>query len=409
MLGYRSNPYSGGQGIYLKYLSKALAEAGHRVDVISGEPYPELDPRVRLVKLPGLNLFAAKNRVTALRARHLRSATDLFEWVSMLSGGFPEPYTFGRRVVRYLTHRRRDYDVVHDNQSLSYGVLRLQALGFPVLATIHHPIHSDRDIALAEAEDWGERALIRRWHHFLSMQTKVVRGLHHIVTVSQNSRRDIAASFGVDASRIHLVYNGIDTDDFAPVANVARRPWRIMATASADQPLKGLQFLLRAIAMLRERYPSIELTVVAKPKMDGPTRKLIAALGIDACVRFRHGIDAAEIRRLYAEAAIAVVPSVYEGFGLPAGEAMACGVPLISTSGGALAEVVGDAGVVVPPRDPAAIADAIHTLLQDPLRRDELAQRGRARVQQHFNWQRAATEIAALYREVIAGAGDEGT
>ena len=105
LLGYRSNPYSGGQGVYIKYLSRALTALGHEVDVISGEPYPELDANVRLIKLPGLNLFEAPNHVTALRLRHLRSATDFFEWLSMLSGGFPEPYTFGRRVERWLRGR----------------------------------------------------------------------------------------------------------------------------------------------------------------------------------------------------------------------------------------------------------------------------------------------------------------
>ncbi|MEJ2132091.1 MAG: glycosyltransferase family 4 protein, partial [Gammaproteobacteria bacterium] len=204
LLGYRSNPFSGGQGVYVKYLSKALAAQGHQVDVISGEPYPDLDPSVRLIKLPGLNLFAVEDHVTALRPRHLLSPTDFFEWLSMLSGGFPEPYTFGRRVVAYLKRHRHEYDVVHDNQSLCYGLLRLEALGFPLLATIHHPIHTDRDIALAAAEDWKDRLLIRRWHHFLRMQTKVVRRLRHIVTVSESSRRDIGHAFGIDPSSIHL-------------------------------------------------------------------------------------------------------------------------------------------------------------------------------------------------------------
>lgn len=402
LLGYRSNPFSGGQGVYVKYLSKALAAQGHRVDVISGEPYPDLDPSVRLIKLPGLNLFAVEDHVTALRPRHLLSPTDFFEWLSMLSGGFPEPYTFGRRVVAYLKRHRHEYDVVHDNQSLCYGLLRLEALGFPLLATIHHPIHADRDIALAAAEDWKHRLLIRRWHHFLRMQTKVVRRLRHIVTVSESSRRDIGHAFRIDPSSIHLVYNGIDTEDFAPLPDVERGTWRIMATASADQPLKGLEYLLRAIALLVDRYPRIELVVVGKPKEDGPTEKLIGALGLGPYVQFRHGIATADIRRLYAEAAIAVVPSVYEGFGLPAGEAMACGVPVVATNGGALAEVVGDAGVVVPTKDPGAMARAIETLLTDPARRRELSLRGRLRIETQFDWRHAATEMAALYREVMA-------
>ena len=403
LLGYRSNPFSGGQGVYIKYLSKALTEAGHRVDVISGEPYPELDEGVHLIKLPGLNLFAANDHVTALRPRHLLSATDFFEWFSMLTGGFPEPYTFGRRLVRYFRKHGHEYDIVHDNQSLSYGVLRLQSLGHPVLATIHHPIHSDRDIALDAAQNWQQRLLIRRWHHFLHMQSKVVGRLHHVVTVSENSRVDIGKAFDVDPANIHLVYNGIDTEDFSPQPDVERDPWRIMATASADQPLKGLEYLLRAIALLTERFPGITLTVLGKPKEDGPTRQLIDALRLEPFVSFHHGIETTQVRKLYAEAAIAVVPSVYEGFGLPAGEAMACGVPVISTDGGALPEVVGDAGIIVPTKNPGAIAGAIEALFNDPGRRRELSAHGRSRIEQRFSWTRAAQEMERLYRNVIAG------
>ena len=156
LLGYRSNPFSGGQGVYLKFLSRALVEAGHEVDVISGEPYPELDGRVGLIKLPGLNLFEAPNHVTALRPRHLLSATDFFEWASMLSGGFPEPYTFGRRLTRYFSDIGDRYDVVHDNQSLCYGLLAV-ARRTPVICTVHHPITWDRDIAIANAATRGER------------------------------------------------------------------------------------------------------------------------------------------------------------------------------------------------------------------------------------------------------------
>jgi glycosyltransferase involved in cell wall biosynthesis len=197
LLGYRSNPYSGGQGVYLRNLSTALADLGHSVDVISGEPYPVLDPRVRLIELPGLNLFAHPNHVRALRLRHFRSATDLIEYFSMLTGGFSEPYTFGRRLVRYLRRERPHYDVIHDNQSLCYGLLGASALGYPLLATIHHPITHDRDIALANASDWGHRLLIRRWHSFLRMQAKVARRLPMVVTVSECSKHDLQQAFAI--------------------------------------------------------------------------------------------------------------------------------------------------------------------------------------------------------------------
>ncbi len=402
LLGYRSQPFGGGQGVYLKYLSKALVDAGHTVDVISGPPYPHLDPRVRLIQLPSLDLF--ENGLGSLRPRHLRSLTNIIEWTSKLTGGFAEPYTFGRRAVKYLRQHGHEYDLIHDNQSLSYGMLTLQAMGLPLVTTVHHPVTSDLRIALGAARRWHERVLIRRWHSFLGMQKKVVKQLHHVVTVSDCSRQDIARDFGLQPAGISLVYNGIDTEEFRPLAEVPRRPLRLMATASADAPLKGLRYLLRAYAKLLVQYPELELLLVSKPQPGGKTEQLVASLGIGDKVKFVSGISTEEMVRYYAEATIAVVPSVYEGFGLPAGEAMACAVPVVSTDGGALPEVVGEAGVVVPAKSAEALVEAIDGLLADPQRRASLAAAGRRRIEEKFSWRVCAREMTAYYREVLAHA-----
>ena len=402
LLGYRSQPYAGGQGVYLRYLSKALVEAGHKVDVISGPPYPHLDPRVRLIELPSLDLF--ENGLLSLRPRHLGSLSNIIEWCSKLTGGFAEPYTFGRRAVRYLRQHAGEYDLIHDNQSLSYGMLDIQDMGLPLVTTVHHPITSDLRIALKAARNWWERLLIRRWHSFLIMQQKVVKQLHHVVTVSDCSRQDIARDFGIQPAGIGLVYNGIDTDVFRPLPGVTRNPLRLMATCSADAPLKGLRYLLRAYARLLSSHPELELLVVSKPREGGKTEQLVRRLGLVERVRFVSGISTEQMVEYYAEAAIAVVPSVYEGFGLPAGEAMACGVPVVSTDGGALPEVVGDAGVTVPARDADAMADAIDALLRDPQRREELGARGRQRILEQFCWDVCAGQMVAYYRQVLAHA-----
>lgn len=402
LLGYRSQPFAGGQGVYLRYLSKALVDAGHKVDVISGPPYPQLDPRVRLIKLPSLDLF--ENGLTSLRPHHLRSLTNIIEWTSKLTGGFAEPYTFGRRAVHYLGRHGHEYDLIHDNQSLSYGMLQLQAMGLPLVTTIHHPITSDLRIALNAARNSYERLLIWRWHSFLRMQKKVVKQLHNIVTVSDCSRQDIARDFGIQPAGIGLVHNGIDTETFHPMAQVARNPLRLMATCSADAPLKGLRYLLRAYARLLQQYPGLELLVVSKPKPEGRTERLVQRLGIADRVQFVSGISTEQMVRYYAEAAIAVVPSVYEGFGLPAGEAMACGVPVVSSDGGALPEVVGDAGVIVPAKSADALVEAIDSLLQDPRRREELGARGRQRILEHFCWHVCAGQMVDYYRQVLANA-----
>ena len=402
LLGYRSQPFGGGQGVYMRYLSKGLVDAGHQVDVISGPPYPHLDPRVRLIELPSLDLF--ENGLTSLRPRHLRSMTNIIEWVSKLTGGFAEPYTFGRRAVKYLREHGSDYDLIHDNQSLSWGMLELQRMGLPLVTTVHHPITSDLRIALNAARNAWERLLIRRWHAFLNMQKKVVKQLHNVVTVSDCSRQDIARDFGIQPAGISLVYNGIDTDVFHPLEGVERRPLRLMATCSADAPLKGTRYLLRAYAKLLQTYPELELVLVSKPLPGGKTEKLVKKLGLEDKIQFVSGISTEQMVKFYAEASVAVVPSVYEGFGLPAGEAMACGVPVVSTDGGALPEVVGDAGVIVPAKNVDAMASAIDELLRDPARRIALGQAGRQRILEKFCWQVCAREMSEYYREVLGNA-----
>ena len=402
LLGYRSNPYSGGQGVYLKHLAKALVDMGHRVDVISGEPYPELDARVDLVKLPGLNLYAHPNPAWPLTQQRWRDPLNVLEWASYWSGGFPEPFTFGHRLLRHFKTTRPRYDIIHDNQSLCTGLLGLMRRGYAVTSTIHHPITFDRDIALQNTQEWGLRLLIRRWHRFLRMQTQVTRQLPYITTVSENSRRDIASAFGICEKRIEVVLNGIDSESFQPVPAVAREPYHLITTASADQPLKGTQHLIPAVADLAARYPDLKLTFIGAPKPGGKTEQLIQSFQLDERIEFHHGLSFDEIKQLYAKASVAVVPSEYEGFGFPAGEAMACAVPLVSTDGGALPEVVGDAGVIVPSKNPQALAKAIGDLFENPAERARLSEAGRRRMVEHFSWARTAQEFTQHYHQVIA-------
>jgi glycosyltransferase involved in cell wall biosynthesis len=399
LLGYRSQPYGGGQGVYLRYLSKALVDAGHTVDVISGPPYPHLDPRVRLIEIPSLDLF--ENGLLSLRPHHLKSLSNIIEWLGKFTGGFAEPRAFGRRVVKYLRQHGHEYDLVHDNQSLSYGMLDIQKMGIPLVTTVHHPITSDLRIALNAARGWRERLMIRRWHSFLIMQKKVVKQLRNIVTVSDCSRQDIARDFGLQPSGISLVHNGIDIDVFKPLPEVQRNPLRLMATCSADAPLKGLRYLLRAYAQLLVRYPDLELLLISKPNPGGKTEQLVRTLGIADKVQFVNGISTEQMVAYYAEAAIAVVPSVYEGFGLPAGEAMACGVAVVSTDGGALPEVVGDGGVIVPTKNVDALVEAIDDLLQNPEKRAALGAKAKQRIEDHFCWHVCAQQMTEYYGQVM--------
>jgi len=403
LLGYRSHPHVGGQGIYLHYLSKALVELGHSVDVISGPPYPELDSRVGLIQIPSLDLYAHPNPTRALRFKHLLSLTDFYEWWSKLSGGFGEPYCFGRRLASYFKRHTPTYDIVHDNQSLCYGLLELQKQGYCVLATVHHPITRDRDLALDAATSKGHRWLINRWYGFLTMQEQVVQKLAHVITVSSQSRADIVDAFKRPASNIHIIPNGIDTDIFKPLPHVHRQRWRIITTASSDQPIKGLSILLNALAILREQFPLVQLVVVGKLKEGGNTEVELKKLQLQTAVQFISGISTEQLVQEYAQASFAVVPSLYEGFGLPAGEALACGVPLICSDGGALPEVVGDAACKVKAGNVDELAQAMAELLANDELRKELGVAGRLHSLQHLSWQVVAEQLTAHYQTLIAG------
>jgi glycosyltransferase involved in cell wall biosynthesis len=399
LLSYRSNPHCGGQGVYLKNLSRALTDIGHHVEVVSGPPDPELDSDIPVYRPACLDLYNPENLFRVPTLRELRDPVNVMEWAGVSTMGFPEPFTFGIRAQRYLRSRFQRYDIVHDNQSLSYGIWSI-AKRIPTVATIHHPITVDRDIAIRSVRPFWKKLKHLRWFSFIGMQKRVSRTLKRIVTVSECARNDIAREFNIPRERFSIVPNGINTDLFYPIPDVARDPGRIIVTTSSDVPLKGLYYLLHAVAQVA-RQRAIRLVVIGTPKKNGGISRLIRRLGIGDRINFTGRISDAEFVRQYARAAVAVVASVYEGFGLPAGEAMACGVPVISTTGGALPEVVGDAGVLVPPRDHDALARAITDLLDHPQRAAELGAKGYRRVHRHFTWKRAAEKTVDAYGETI--------
>jgi glycosyltransferase involved in cell wall biosynthesis len=400
LLGYRSAPFSGGQGVYLRYLSQALQALGHEVTVISGPPYPDLVAGIRLVKLPSLDLYSRD--LWSVRRQELQSRLGLTEWLSKLSGGFAEPWSFGERARDWLLENPNHFDVIHDNQTLAPGILDLQRAGFPVVTTIHHPITRDLRVALAGEPIGWRRLLIRRWHSFLVMQRRVASQLDRIVTVSTASAADITTDFGVLPRAISIVPNGVDTTLFRPLPGVKRKPNQIIATASADAPLKGLSVLLHAFYELCESRSDLRLLLIARPRSGGETEALIHRLGLAGRIEFVSDASHEAINRLYAESAVAVVPSLYEGFGLPAVEAMAAGIPLVSSDGGALAEVVGNGGLSVPAGDSAALARGVDAVLSQPELAKALADRGLTRAQTQFCWSVCAQQMVGLYRGCIA-------
>ncbi|MEU6483904.1 glycosyltransferase family 4 protein [Streptomyces sp. NPDC046887] len=404
LLTYKGNPFCGGQGVYVRHLSRELARLGHSVEVIGAQPYPVLDGGVPLTELPSLDLYRQPDPFRTPKRGEYRDWVDALEVATMWTGGFPEPLTFSLRARRHLRARRGEFDVVHDNQTLGYGLLG--DLGAPLVTTIHHPITVDRRLELAAAADLKRRASVRRWYAFTRMQKRVARRLPSVLTVSGSSRDEIVEDLGVAPERIRVVHIGADTELWSPDPSVPEVTGRIVTTSSADVPLKGLVHLVEALAKLRTENPDAHLVVVGRPAEDGPVAQAIERYGLGGdVVRFVKGVTDAELVDLYRSAQVACVPSLYEGFSLPAAEAMATGTPLVATTGGAIPEVSGrdgDTCLAVPPADAGALAQALGRLLAEPALRLRLGAAGRARVLERFTWARAAQGTAELYREAIA-------
>ena len=400
-LTYRGKPHVGGQGVYTRHLTKALADLGHSVEVFGGQPYPVLDDRITMHKLPSLDIFndTYPGRVPAYW--EIKTWPDVVETARFMTGQFSEPLAFSKRALRTLTPRVNDFDLVHDNQCLGWDILKIEKL-IPTIVTLHHPITKDRELEMSHAPSRWKRRSVGRWYSFVDMQGKVASKMPRIVVVSENSITDINKDMGVSRDRMRLVPVGVDPDLFKPQPHIARQPGRLITTASADVALKGLSYLLEAMAALRKDR-DIRLTIIGKPR-PGHSMDLIDSLGLRPHIDFVSGVTDERIVELYAEAELAVVPSLYEGFSLPAIEAMSTGICLVATDGGALPEVTGTHNETVlqcPAANAEALAAAIATGLDSGELRARIGEAGRQRVISRWTWKHCAELTVEQYREVL--------
>ncbi len=404
LLTYRGNMFCGGQGIYAAYVARELHRLGHEVHVIAGPPLPDLEPDIPLHVIPNGNFFA-QPMAEALPADNPFRAlfpTHLWELAVSRFGVFPEMTAFSLRLLarwRQLMHRYR-FDVVLDNQSLGWGLLGVQASGVPVVGVVHHPLHIDRT-ADFEADPRFRRKWKRTLYFPLLMQEQVVPRLARIMTVSHASAREIERYFGVDTKQIRVVYNGTDAEIFHPVEREIETD--LIFVGRTEDRKKGILQLLDALARTPD---SITLKIIDGRIPEAglvPTR--LEALGIAERVRIvDRMLSVEELVAEYSTARIAVVPSYFEGFGFPASEAMACGLPVIATDGGALTEVVGtggEAGRIVPLRDTGALAQAITELALDPARAAEMGRAARRRIERAFSWSEAGRNTEQVLAEVV--------
>ena len=400
---YRSAPFGGGQGIFVFELSRALKNLGHNVDVISGPPYPNLEDDIDLIKSPGLDLFSTfdfKKRLKIFLEKKNKSTDDWFEFISALFGGFPELKTFGNRASHLLS--TTSYDVVIDNQSLSYGMIEVQK-NIPLIEIIHHPITKDYRYDVQFSRGIVQKISKWRWFSFLKMQKRVSQKLKVFSTPSHHSKKDIANDFGVPEGNISVIPNGIDYSSFTPLKDVKRVPGQIITTASADVPLKGLDFTLHAVARLKEEYPQLRLVIIGAPRSGGHTERLIKRLQIEENISYRSNLTRHEIAVEYAKSNVAIVSSLYEGFGFPVGEAMACAIPLIATNVASIPEITQSFAELIPAESTDAIEAAIKNIFTNPETNQLRADAGRMHIIENFDWQK----IAMLYEDLIFKTIDE--
>ena len=402
ILSYRSSPFGGGQGIFIHDISNALSLMGHQVDVISGPPYPNLTEKIDLIKLPGLDLFQTfsfKDRLKIFLKKKNKRAIDFYEFFSTFFGGFPEMRTFGERAKEFLD-KNYHYDIVIDNQSISYGMLEIQKK-FPLVEIIHHPITKDYKFELQSNSGFMYRLSRHRWYSFLKMQKRVAPQLKKIVTPSINSLKDIASDFNVNKENINVINNGLDIDIFIPYKEIKRNPTKLITTASADVALKGLDYTLKSLASLVNDFPEISLLVIGKMKKGGHTFRLIDELGIKNKVFFKTSLTKEEIAKEYASSSIAIVSSLYEGFGYPVIEAMSCEIPLIATNVSSIPELVDDYAKLIPSKNTNELSNAIRSILYDYPHYKKIAIRGRQHIVDNFNWLKITEEYENIITKTI--------
>ena len=402
ILSYRSAKFGGGQGVYIKDISFALSLMGHNVDVISGPPYPDLHDGVKLIKLPGLDLFETfsfKDRFKKFKKKKNKNFDDYYEFFIALAGGFPELRTFGNRANDYLINNN-NYDVIIDNQSISYGLIEIQKR-FPLIEIIHHPITFDFKFELAASQKIKYKISRYLWYSFLKMQKQVAPKLQNIITVSQSSKKGIIEEFNCKKNNILVINNGLDTEEFSPIEESVRDLNRLITTASADVPLKGLDYSLKALQILKKDNPNIHLIVIGSPKKDGHTERLIKELNIKDNVFFKKHISKEEIRKLYSTSSVAIVSSLYEGFGYPVIEAMSCEVPLIATNVSSIPELVGKYGILIDPKDENLLSNKIKKILSEYDEHKKTAIQGRQHIIKTFNWSKITNEYEKTIFKVI--------
>ncbi|MEJ5362424.1 MAG: glycosyltransferase family 4 protein [Spirochaetota bacterium] len=400
-LCYRGNPFCGGQGIYLYNLTKELSQLGVEIDVIVGPPYPDpLDEWATVYKLENLNMWAIKTKHFPYeKLIKLYKPWHFTDYVLTRFHIFPEMETFSMKAFFLLRKllKEKQYDIIHDVQCLGWGLLPMKGYGIPIVTTVHHPLTKDREADFLVDNTMWEMVCTILFYP-LTMQRIVINRLDRVITSSKEGINALHEAFKLPPEKVSVVYNGMDVDVFRNTGE-KRKDNTILFVGNTEDHKKGLRYLFDAMTMLPE---DVKLIIVD----DGPPKRLTAwgwiqERHLENRVTFTGKVDLGTLVHLYSTSTMLVMASLYEGFGLPAAEAMACNTPVVVTSAGSLPEVVGDCGIIVPPKDPVALKDGILKLLHNQALREELGKKGRKRVEENFAWPVAAKNTLAVYHDVI--------
>ena len=411
-VAYRGNMNSGGQGIYLWFLAREMARLGHEVQVFVGPPYPDPMPFAKVEELPNQQFWAKwvldqKDQIVPKQnPLQVLQPLNFYELAASRIGFLPEPFAFSLRAFGRLTHHLRNdgrFDLVHDVQCLGYGLLGLRALGLPVVTTVHHPLSVDRRASFVRDESTRDAIGTAKFYP-IGMQAFVARHLDCVLTSSEISARQIVRDYRVQPQRIRNVRNGLDTNLFSPDASVEKSENELLCVGRSTDPNKGIATLIEALGHLPDH---VTLTLVDDNSPDNQVRRWARDAGVLGRLRLTGRVASKELVDLYRRAAVVVVPSRYEGFSLPAVEAMACGTPVVAARSGALPEVLDltGGGILAERDNPLSIAQAIQSLLQNTETRALMAKRGRERVVEKLSWPKIAAATADVYAEIVDQAG----
>ena len=401
LLSYRSDPFSGGQGIYIKNISEALHNRGHEITIFSGNPLPEVNKAIKVIRIETPGFFETFDSLERLKifSSLEKNRLNFMDFFETFTGTFTEPVFFGERLVKnkYFQETVDEFDIFHDNQSISsYPETVLKKL----VTTLHHPIHVDKEIDLASEKSFLSRLSIKRWYSFLNFQKKNLKAVKKVISPSLSSKNDICRYFDYPSKNISVIWNGINLDDckFHQRESFSAN---FVTIISADVPMKNLKTVLKALYLLKQDGLNAKLTILGDLREDN--KKLIDRLGLTKEITYKSKLPRKQLIQALNNADIGIAPSEYEGFGFPLVEMIATGLPVIVSDKASLPELAGNAGLIFNSDDSNDLKEKMKELVENETLRNKVTENSKLRRDDFFGWDEYAKKLEDLYKEIISG------